>query len=155
MLVFLSVHETSNGKTLNNVIRLRAVKLVSLVFHNFHANGKRQILTRINEEISQRTLVCACIVRVVRWELILECCITKRVQNTYPAMRRATLQTHLSTAIIRPCWTRRNHFFGQDNIMPCLKPTKGGRIILKNDAQRELRHTSTTCTDSWKTLIFY
>ena len=51
-----------------------------------------------------------------------------RIQNTYPDMRQATLQTQLSTAIIRLCWTRRNYFFGQDNVMPCLKPTKGGRI---------------------------
>ena len=39
---------------------------------------------------------------------------------------------------------------GQDNVMPCLKPTKGGNVVLRNDAQRELRYTSTACTDSWK-----
>ena len=24
------------------------------------------------------------------------------------------------------------HFFGQDNVMPCLKPTKCGRVVLRN-----------------------
>ena len=80
----------------------------------------------------------------------MEYCVTIHIQNTYPDMRRAMLQTHFSTAITQPCWTRRNRFFGQDNVMPCLKPTKGGRVVLRNDAQRELRYTSTACTDSSK-----
>ena len=49
----------------------------------------------------------------------------------------------------------KNHFFGQDNVMPCLKPPKGGRVVLTNDVQRELGHTPMACTDSWKRQIFY
>ena len=35
--------------------------------------------------------------------------------------------------------------------MPRLKPTKGGCVIVRNDVQRELMHT-TASTDSWKRL---
>ena len=34
-----------------------------------------------------------------------------------------------------------DHLFGHNNVMPCLRPTKCGHAILRNDVQRELRHT--------------
>ena len=127
------------------------VRRTSGTFYAAPATPKRR---RLIDYFAKYVGLC-CMVRVVRWELILECCVTIHIQNTYPDMRRATLQTHFSTAIIRPCWTRRNHFFGQDNVLPCLKPTKGGRVVLRNNVQRDLRRTSTACTDSWKRQIFY
>ena len=91
-------------------------------------NGK---LTRINRKDVPKNLGLCCIIRVGRCGLILECCVIVHTQNTCPDMQQATLQPHFSTAIIRPCWMRRNHFLGQDNIMPCLKPTKGGALSLR------------------------
>ena len=41
------------------------------------------------------------------------------------------------------------------NVMPCLKPTKSGCVILRNDVQRELRHTPAVCTNNWKRQILY
>ena len=40
-------------------------------------------------------------------------------------------------------------------IMPCLKPTKGGSVVLRNDVQGELRHTSVARTDSWRKQVFH
>ena len=57
-------------------------------------------------------------------------------------------------AIVRPCWVRRNPFFGQDYVMPRLNPSKGGHVVLRNYVQREFRHTSMASTDSWKKANF-
>ena len=42
----------------------------------------------------------------------------------------------IDTFLYGPCWTRRSHLFAHDNVMPCLKPTKGGRVVLRNDAKK-------------------